>query len=420
MAKKLSSKANYLSKWNIKSITTKNGKKTTEIDGKNLFDGVYVKKSVKFKKGGNSDDKYVVNVGNIGNITCETMAEAEKTYKEYVSQSKSGKGRASGEDVILMVDGEPMKEYFGTNKDEYAKGGGMKNKPKNTKRPRPNIRKNPKIVRTQFEEEEFEYGKGGNLASSIKNNIQKIIERANENQDIKGYDIVLSGYSVKVSPDKRDDFWNDLEKIEQKYSVAFSVTDYDDLAIYTSEYEGEMFRTGGVAGSKHVDVAKGYRLPHGYKAVKGEDRNRNYSKGKPKVRVTTGWRLPKGYEVVDGAYNMKYEDGGMMAKGGNVEYAWLVKYEPNDEGKINEEIISNEVMIVEEDSETRKIMKKMKMGETITHNDADINGYAISYTKVPLPKGKKKDTFGGTFGYENGGMMGDNMNDCYCYEIGGL
>jgi hypothetical protein len=77
-------------------------------------------------------------------------------------------------------------------------------------------------------------------------------------------------------------------------------------------------------------------------------------------------------------------------------------------------------MIVEEDSETIKIMKKMKMGETITHNDADINGYAISYTKVPLPKGKKKDAFGGTFGYEDGGMMGGNMNDCYCYEIGGL
>ena len=32
MAKKLSSKANYLSKWNIKSITTKNGKKTTTRD----------------------------------------------------------------------------------------------------------------------------------------------------------------------------------------------------------------------------------------------------------------------------------------------------------------------------------------------------------------------------------------------------
>jgi len=241
------------------------------------------------------------------------MAEAEKTYKEYVEQSESGVGRASGEYVGLYVDGEPVKEHFGTNEDEYAKGGSMKNKPKDTKRSRPNIRKKPKMVRTIFEEEYFEeYGKGGNLAMSIKNNIEKIIERANENQDIKGYDIVFGNYSINVSPDKRDDFWNDLDDIQQDYNVSFSVTDYDDLAIYTSEYEGDMFRTGGVAGSKHVDVTKGYRLPHGYKAVKGDDKNRNYSKGKPKVRVTQGWRLPKGYEVVEGAYNMKYEDGGNM------------------------------------------------------------------------------------------------------------
>jgi hypothetical protein len=80
----------------------------------------------------------------------------------------------------------------------------------------------------------------------------------------------------------------------------------------------EQYRTGGVAkskipGNKHVDVVKGYRLPHGYRAVKGEDKNKNYSKGKPKVKVTPGWRLPKGYKAVDAAYNMKYEDGGMTS-----------------------------------------------------------------------------------------------------------
>ena len=77
----------------------------------------------------------------------------------------------------------------------------------------------------------------------------------------------------------------------------------------------EQYRTGGVAkskipGNKHVDVTKGYRLPHGYKAVKGDDKNKNYSKGKPKVRVDAGWRLPKGYKAVDAAYNMKYAKGG--------------------------------------------------------------------------------------------------------------
>ena len=101
----------------------------------------------------------------------------------------------------------------------------------------------------------------------------------------------------------------------------------------------------------------------------------------------------------------QYKKGGKV---GNVEYAWLIKYEEKDKkGKNYEDILSNEVVITEESNETRKIMKKMKMGETITHNDIDINGYAISYTKVPLPKGKKKDTFGGTFGYENGGEVGE-------------
>ena len=68
-----------------------------------------------------NEEKYVVNVGNIGNITCKDKAEAEETYKEYVEQSKSGKGRAGGESVYLMVDGEPEKEYFGTNTDESIK-----------------------------------------------------------------------------------------------------------------------------------------------------------------------------------------------------------------------------------------------------------------------------------------------------------
>lgn len=48
----LKKKTNYVPKRNIKSITVKRGNKTTEIDGKNLFDGAYVKKGVKFKEGG--------------------------------------------------------------------------------------------------------------------------------------------------------------------------------------------------------------------------------------------------------------------------------------------------------------------------------------------------------------------------------
>jgi hypothetical protein len=57
--------------------------------------------------------EYIVNVGNIGNIECNTRAEANKTYAEYVSQSKGfvARGRAYMEDVYLLVDGEPVKEF---------------------------------------------------------------------------------------------------------------------------------------------------------------------------------------------------------------------------------------------------------------------------------------------------------------------
>ena len=274
------SRATYIPNKNIQSLNVKNGKRVTEIKNKDILDGAYVRKGVKFKKGGNAQidveivqDKaygkgyFVIRDYETGNILHDSIEGMRKAYR--------------------------IAEFENNYNVVYSEG---------------------------IDEDEEEYAKGGNLAMSIKNNIEKIIERANENQDIKGYDIVLSGYSIKVSPDKRDDFWSDLEDIQQDYNVTFSVTDYDDLAIYTSEYEGDMFRTGGVAGSKHVDVTKGYRLSHGYKAVKGDDKNKNYSKGKPKVRVDKGWRLPKGYEVVEGAYNKKYEDGGMMAKGGNTPY----------------------------------------------------------------------------------------------------
>jgi hypothetical protein len=63
-------------------------------------------------KGGTvMEDEFIVNVGNIGNITCETVEEAIETYKEYVVQSKDGYGRASQESVCILVYGEPDQAY---------------------------------------------------------------------------------------------------------------------------------------------------------------------------------------------------------------------------------------------------------------------------------------------------------------------
>lgn len=56
--------------------------------------------------------KYQVIVGNIGTVTTvPSLAEAEGCYEKWVKISKAAYGRASGESVTLMVDGEPIKEH---------------------------------------------------------------------------------------------------------------------------------------------------------------------------------------------------------------------------------------------------------------------------------------------------------------------
>ena len=60
--KKLSSKANYVPKRMINELEVENKGKTTYIDGAELVDGMYVKKGVKFAKGGGlKGTKYIPN-----------------------------------------------------------------------------------------------------------------------------------------------------------------------------------------------------------------------------------------------------------------------------------------------------------------------------------------------------------------------
>ena len=62
------------------------------------------------------NQKYEVIVGNIGCVYQGTdVKEAGNIWQEYADQSANNYGRASGEDVTLMRDGEPLAEYFGTN-----------------------------------------------------------------------------------------------------------------------------------------------------------------------------------------------------------------------------------------------------------------------------------------------------------------
>lgn len=54
-----------------------------------------------------------VVVGNIGTVFSGTNGfDANRKFYTYVSQSKTGYGRASNEPVTLMKNGEPHKEYM--------------------------------------------------------------------------------------------------------------------------------------------------------------------------------------------------------------------------------------------------------------------------------------------------------------------
>ena len=58
---------------------------------------------------------YSVIVGNIGTVRSEVgRKEALQAYKEYKTQSETGYGRASGEDVYMMKGDEIVYEYTGT------------------------------------------------------------------------------------------------------------------------------------------------------------------------------------------------------------------------------------------------------------------------------------------------------------------
>jgi hypothetical protein len=57
-------------------------------------------------------NKYEVTVGNVGLIIETTNREnAVSEYEGWIAMSKHPRGRASGEDVTLWEDGEPIQEY---------------------------------------------------------------------------------------------------------------------------------------------------------------------------------------------------------------------------------------------------------------------------------------------------------------------
>jgi hypothetical protein len=59
--------------------------------------------------------RYEVIVGNIGKVyDGDSLPEAQLHVVAYIDQSKSERGRAGGESVTLMKDGDILTEFIGT------------------------------------------------------------------------------------------------------------------------------------------------------------------------------------------------------------------------------------------------------------------------------------------------------------------
>ncbi len=78
-----------------------------------------------------------------------------------------------------------------------------------------------------------------NILSDIKTNISALITDANNNSDCKGFTIVFGNYSINIPPEDQEDFWYDLEEIQDNSNVYFLVNDYNDLCLTTEEYQDE-------------------------------------------------------------------------------------------------------------------------------------------------------------------------------------
>jgi hypothetical protein len=62
--------------------------------------------------------EWQVVVGNVGTVYSGTNgAEARKTFLVYRKQSRTGQGRAAGEEVTLFKDGEPVESYWGAQRN---------------------------------------------------------------------------------------------------------------------------------------------------------------------------------------------------------------------------------------------------------------------------------------------------------------
>jgi antirestriction protein len=193
-------KATYIPRRDIKMLTTVWG---NNIRGKDLIDGAYTKrKNVKtapkvartqfeeetfeYKTGGliaySNDDYKVKKIGSFSSISeAKKFAKTNKSkYDTIIFEDEFG-------DNIVVTKSDTLKDIDWLFSEQYAKGGGLNEATYIPRRDikmlttvwgnnirgkdlidgaytkRKNVKTAPKVARTQFEEETFEYNKGGNI-----------------------------------------------------------------------------------------------------------------------------------------------------------------------------------------------------------------------------------------------------------------
>jgi hypothetical protein len=136
---------------------------------------------------------YEVIVGNIGTVyTGTSKAEAIKRFNTYVAQSKSLRGRAGGESVTIIKDGEPIKEHFGEQD--------LENHPRKRKR-------NPESIYDEAVKI---------LESNLRAKIREIKRQGTVGMSTRNLKQIVSTKGLRIPPSAFDRAFNDaIERVRR-------------------------------------------------------------------------------------------------------------------------------------------------------------------------------------------------------------
>jgi hypothetical protein len=262
-AKSILNKYKYLPNRNVDSVVAKNNGKKTTIDSKDILDGVYVKKEVKYAKGGQADglDKVREKVNNFLN-PLGYSARVEKSIG----------------DVLYII--EPDTRKVGKNRSDFFDGMqilGMDN--------------------GSFEVSEYQAGANENELYIYKETKSLILAlkdliKGNKRKPIKKY---AKGGQVKVVLDEGNG--KVINKLYNEWDNVKTQAEYDK---WVKKVQNTKFGTYGTI--TFAQMLKNFDFDNA---------------------PISSFKLKTFKKELESALN-KYADGGYMAKGGNVSKGELV------------------------------------------------------------------------------------------------